>query len=132
VADLDRRSYGVMTIRWCARLWAAVLFFFWGAFFVEHLEEWFIRAAGWPPGSVIAIQGLHFLFLLGLVIGWRWELIGGLLAFLAAIAFFGLAAGSNAMVFTMVSIVPAIVWIGLAVYDHRLRATPEVVGGTAR
>jgi len=126
MSDTDRLTFRILTLRWCARLWAAVLFFFWGAFFIEHLGEWFFRAAEWPPRGVVAMQCLHFLFLVGLAIGWRWEFIGGLMSLLAAVAFFSLAAGSNAMAFTLVSVVPAIVWIGLAVFDHRPRATPEV------
>jgi hypothetical protein len=35
------------------RLCAAVLFLFWGGFFLEHLQEWFLRADGLlPPASV--------------------------------------------------------------------------------
>jgi hypothetical protein len=127
----DRGQQSVIIIRWCARLWAAFLFIFWGAFFVEHLEEWFIRAVEWPPRAVVALQGLHFLFLLGLVVGWWWEFIGGLVVLFAAVAFFSLAAGSHAAAFTLISIAPAIVWIGSAVYAYRRRATLGLAGGTA-
>lgn len=125
-------SYRVQTIRLCTRLWAVVLFFFWGVFFVEHLGEWFVRAAEWPPRRVAALQGLHLLFLLGLAIGLRWELAGGLLSLFAAVAFFSQAAGSNAAMFTLVSVVPAVVWIGLAINEHRRFSATGVSVGKAR
>jgi hypothetical protein len=54
-------------VLWVARLSAGLLLLFWGAFFVEHLQEWFLRADGrLPPASVWIAQLLHLLMLIGL------------------------------------------------------------------
>lgn len=119
------RTIVVATIRCCSRLWAAVLFLFWGAFFAEHLGEWFLRATERPPMGVSALMGLHFLMLAGLVIGWRWELIGGVLVLGAAAAFFSQAAGPNAVPFTLVTIAPAVGWIALALDGRRHGGLPQ-------
>jgi len=52
---------------WLARICALLLFLFWGAFFVEHLQEWFLRQDGrLPPLDVWMGQLLHFAMLAGL------------------------------------------------------------------
>jgi hypothetical protein len=114
-----KRTIVVTAVRWCARLWAAILFLFWGAFFSEHLGEWFFRATEWPPIGVSDLMGLHFLMLAGLLTGWRWEFAGGLLVLGAATAFFSQAAGPNAVPFTLVTIAPAVAWVGLSVEGRR-------------
>ena len=126
------RITAVQTVRWGARLWATVLFLFWGAFFVEHTAEWFGRGTPTPPLDVVALHTLHGLFLLGLIVGWRWELAGGLLALVTGVSFFLQAAGTNGPLFSLVSIVPAVAWIGLALYPQRGQATLEVAGGKTR
>ena len=40
---------------WTGRLLALGLFLFWGAFFVEHLKQWFLHPVnGFPPGLGVA------------------------------------------------------------------------------
>ncbi|WP_337174743.1 hypothetical protein [Paludisphaera sp.] len=52
---------------WLGKGLAALLFAFWGVFFVEHLGEWFIAPeAGWPPPATWFAQALHLAMLLGL------------------------------------------------------------------
>jgi hypothetical protein len=52
---------------WLARICALLLFLFWGAFFLEHLQEWFLRQDGrLPPPSVWMGQLLHLAILVGL------------------------------------------------------------------
>ena len=41
---------------WIGRITAMLLFFLWGAFFIEHLTEWFSDAGHLPPFSVFLIQ----------------------------------------------------------------------------
>jgi hypothetical protein len=98
----------VTIVRWIARLSAAVLFLFWGGFFVEHLTEWFIAPLPrTPPPAVWLAQLLHFLILAGLVIGWRWELAGGLLVIAASVLFFI----DKAPLFIPLTIVPGILFL---------------------
>ena len=52
---------------WLARISALLLFLFWGAFFLEHLQEWFLRQDGrFPPPVVWLGQLLHLAMLVGL------------------------------------------------------------------
>jgi hypothetical protein len=128
----ERETVTIQVVRWGARAWAAALFLFWGAFFAEHMAEWFGRGMAAPPVGVMALHSLHGLFLVGLLIGWRWELAGGLLSLVAGVAFFLQAAGPNGVLYSLIGIVPAIIWIGLTAYEHRRGATPEVACGAAR
>lgn len=121
-----RRRVAVLSVRWVARLWAGALFLFWGAFFVEHLAEWFSNAAQAPPARVVALISMHGVFLVGLLIGWRWELVGGVMALIAGVSFFMQAGGANGPFFSLVSVIPAIAWIGLAI-DERLRRAPAAI-----
>ena len=102
-------------LRWTGRLLAALLFLFWGSFFVEHLVEWFVRP--WPqtpPPIVWFAQGLHLLMLAGLVLLWRWELVGGVLVVAASFAFFVDKAGGNFPLFFGATSLPALIsiWCG--------------------
>jgi hypothetical protein len=93
IATLEKTA---PALRWSGRILAALLFLFWGAFFVEHTIEWFVRPyPQTPPAFVWLGQGLHLLMLVGLVALWRWELAGSLLVIASAFAFFVDKAGAN-------------------------------------
>lgn len=100
----------VFVIRWVARIWALAMFLLWGAFFLEHLK-WFVDPRGWPPPFVFALMSLHFLLLVGLLLGWKWELLGAGLTLSSAIVFFSFAAGANAPVFILITAMPALLWL---------------------
>lgn len=89
------------------------MLFVWGAFFVEHLG-WFRDLQQLPP-PVMVLQACHLLLLVGLVIGWRWELAGGIVTLASAVIFFGWTAGPNAPGFLLLTAVPATSWILLGV-----------------
>jgi len=125
-ARFKEHASPVLAVRWLARLWATALVFFWGAFFVEHTTEWFARPHDWPPLDVVLLHLTHFALLVGLIAGWRWELLGGILAFAAAILFFPQVAGKNAPLFLLVSVGPSVLWIGLAGYVIGRCASPAV------
>ena len=86
------RKIVAVVIRWSARITAVIGFFFWGAFFLAHLNEWFIQPLfteiQLPPSKVWICQLLHFGFLVGYIVSFKWELIGGLLVVFSASAFF--------------------------------------------
>ena len=68
---------------WTGRVLALGLFLFWGAFFVEHLKEWFLHPAnGFPPVWVWLAQLAHLAFLIGLIALWRWPVSGSVLSIL--------------------------------------------------
>jgi hypothetical protein len=102
------RQQSLTILRWIARLIALALFLFWGLFFLEHISEWFIQPYPQvPPPKVWVGHALHFLILAGLLIGFRWELAGGLLTIIASFLFFA----DKAPLFILPTIVPAILYL---------------------
>jgi len=99
----------VGVIRWPARALAVCVFLFWGAFFVEHLQEWFIQPfPHHPPLKVCVGMALHFLMLAGLIVALRWELVGSLMVILAAFGFFYHISGSPFSLFFGLTALPAL------------------------
>jgi hypothetical protein len=90
-----------------------VLFLLWGAFFGEHALAWFRDPAAMPPARVWLLQLCHLGLLIGYVIGWRWELTGGIVTQVTAVIFFAATAGPRAVSFIAVSAAPAVIWIVL-------------------
>jgi len=92
----NSKTKPVMVIRWLARVLAVCLLVFFGAFFVEHVLEWFIRPfPQHPPLRVCVGMALHFLLLVGLLIALRWELAGSLMVIVTAFAFLHDKTGSG-------------------------------------
>lgn len=125
--------------RWAGRVLALVLFLFWGAFFVEHLQEWSPQILkGAPPTWVWLALLAHLTLLIGLVALWRWPVAGSLLTIAGSLAFFGgLALHANggrslltALAFLAVTITPALLTLAGASASHRLKA--EDPGNEAR
>jgi hypothetical protein len=77
-------------LEWAGRLSALALALFWGAFFIEHLSEWFMRGDGRvPPPFVWFAQILHLAMLCGLLLTLIKPLPGALAILLTSLAFFG-------------------------------------------
>ncbi len=72
-----------------ARVAAAALFLLWGAFFVEHVTEWFLQESGFPPGVVWVGQVLHGALLCALAFLVFRPRAGALATLIATLAFFG-------------------------------------------
>jgi hypothetical protein len=84
------RSMLALSGKWGGRLTAVLLFLFWGAFFVEHLSEWFFRSDGrYPPPWVWRQQFAHFAMLAGLAVMLKWDRLGSLVLAIATVGFFG-------------------------------------------
>jgi hypothetical protein len=104
---MNAKSTAGLVALWLARLAAAALFLFWGAFFVEHLAEWFLREDGrFPPAWVWVAQLLHLLMLAGLLFvlvrpGW-----GALATILATAAFFSWIGVRSFPTIALVNLVP--------------------------
>lgn len=93
--------------QWAARVLTVLVFLFWGGFFVEHLNQWFISPyPRTPPMSVWAGQVLHLLMLVGLLVSLRWPLPGLTIVAASALAFFGPLAGSRFPLFFGLTILP--------------------------
>lgn len=77
MSDQPSGTKPALVLRWVARVWAAVAALFWGAFLVEHVTGWVIRAEHPPPAAVWLALALHATVVVGLLLGWRWDLAGG-------------------------------------------------------
>jgi hypothetical protein len=117
---------------WTARVLAIGLFLFWGTFFLEHLQEWFLHPVqGLPPFWVWLRQLAHLIMLVGLIVLLRWELLGSIVTILGALAFFGplvietLNTPKGAWSFVLflgITIIPAMIALGC--WYSRSRAFP--------
>ena len=112
-------------VSWTARLMALGLFLLWGAFFVEHMQEWFLHPAqGFPPPWVWGGQLAHLVLLIGLLMLVRWQLAGSIVTILGALAFFGgliVLAGARSLpmiAFLAVTITPALLSLGCWFVRH--------------
>ena len=114
-------------VSWTARVTAGICFLFWGAFFVAHMSEWFIRPiftkTQLPPLSVCLRMLLHLGFLVGYIIGFKWELIGGLLVVVSASTFF---ISIGVLKFLPLSILPGILFLIAWTVRHY---TKPAIGG---
>ena len=119
----------VSVARWAARIWASALVLFWGAFFVEHLA-WFADPQRLPPSWVFLVVGLHFLMLVGLVIGWKWELAGAAVSLASSVPFFAVTAGRNFPLFALVTAVPSVQWLYCAWQERRWRSPSRADAGS--
>jgi hypothetical protein len=111
----------VSIARWTARISASALVLFWGAFLVEHLE-WFANPQRLPPLRVFLVVGLHFTMLVGLLVGWKWELTGAALALASSVPFFAATAGRNFPLFALMTAVPSVLWLYCTWQERRWRS----------
>jgi hypothetical protein len=123
---MKTNSVCVTILWWSSRLLATGLFVFWGAFFLEHVQEWFLHPAlGFPPMKVWLLQIAHLAMLIGLVLLLRWELLGSAVTVIAALAFFIPVAGSRAPWFLAATFVPvALALLGRLLSSEAVPALP--------
>lgn len=115
-------------VRWLARGLAVCLLLFWGAFFLEHLQEWFIAPfPDHPPLKVCLTVALHALLLIGLALMLRWDLTGSVMVLAAGGAFFFAVAGKSAPLFFGVTALPALLSLGCW-WHRRQRAMRQQSG----
>ena len=121
---MDRRRGltppAIYVVRWVARLWGAVAALILLAFLAEHVQEWLWKAAALPPTSVFVALGFHLLLLIGLIVAWRWELQGALLALVGAAGFCVASGGGWRLVFFVgVMSAPALGWLACVGLSRR-------------
>lgn len=87
----------VSIVCWAGRVLALGLFLFWGASFVEHLQQGFLHSVKEVPPIWVGLAYLaHLTFLVGLVALWRWRVKGSILIILGTLSYFGGLAISEA------------------------------------
>jgi len=112
----------IKTFLWTGRFFAALLFILWGAFFVEHLTEWFKDLGHLPPGSVLLIQFFHLLMLVGYIAVFKWKAVGSGLIIFGALLFFGSLGAKAMLTFFAVSILPAVIFLFVHFYEKRFQS----------
>ena len=116
------KNLAILISRWIARVLLLAVLLLWGAFFVAHTNEWFIKPfPQLPPLKVCMFQTLHLLLLAGLLASLRWPRAGLIWVTLAACAFFLPVAGWRALTFIGITILPVV----LLVVSDRLERTGE-------
>jgi hypothetical protein len=109
----------IPTIRWTARVCSVAAGVVVLAFLAEHLK--WVLGDRLPPASVLVALAFHFLMLVGLVVAWRWEvlgassILGGGLGFLIA-----LGDGLRFLPIVGVVWVPAMLWLCASWLGRRL------------
>ena len=117
-------SQAVTAVRWLARALALCVFLFWGAFFVEHLLEWFVKPfPHHPPLKVCVGMALHCLLLAGLLIALKWERVGSLIAIVAAFGFFYYISGSPISLYFGFTVLPALLLLFCRRQARKMSAT---------
>lgn len=112
---------------WIGRITAALLFVLWGAFFLEHLAEWFKDSGHLPPWSVFLIQFFHLLMLVGYIVVFKWKILGSVIIILGAFIFFA-SLGANAMVtFFAISIFPAVIFLFVFYFEKSKRSFGKIL-----
>ena len=95
--------------KWGGRATALLLVLFWGAFFLEHLQEWFLRKDGqYPPPRVWVGQALHLAVIAGLASMLRWERVGALITMAATASFFAWIGYRGTLVLPLINLVPVV------------------------
>jgi hypothetical protein len=125
----------ISIVCWTGRVLALGLFLFWGAFFVEHLQQGFLHSVKeLPPVWVWLAHLAHLTFLVGLVALWRWQVTGSILTILGSLSYFGGLAVSEAtkgkpylscLEFLAVTIVPALLTLACWLARPHGPATPS-------
>lgn len=95
------------------KVFSVFLVFFWGAFFLEHLS-WFTTGKGLPPLSVILSFTLHGVLLTGYIAYlFKCKFGSYIILIAAALFFFTIVPIVNALIFFLISAVPALLWFSV-------------------
>jgi hypothetical protein len=91
---------------WLGRSTALLLFLFWGAFFAEHVLEWFLQPGAWPPAFVWIAQIFHLGMLVGLALMFRRDKLGALVTVVATAGFAATIADLDVLEVALMNLVP--------------------------
>jgi hypothetical protein len=120
VMKTDYRNRSLALLHWMARALVAGVFLLWGAFFVEHMHEWFIAPFPHrPPLKVCFGQALHFLLLVGLLVSLRWPRVGAGWVVVAAFAFFIDKTGARFPLFFGLTVLPSLLLLFCGWLDQK-------------
>jgi hypothetical protein len=123
---MSTNSLPIVVVRWAARVLALATFLFWSWFYVGQVQEWIVQPVSQTPlMNVWAGQTLYLLFLAGLLIGFKWELAGGLLVTGAALTLFA----DTEPLFIPLATIPGVLYIACWFGGRRLSQKPVAYDG---
>lgn len=97
-------------LRLAARALSAISALLLAVFFIEHIE-WFRDPRALPPARIFAATGFHLALICGLIMTWRWELPGALVAIGSGVGLVIAAGPTPRLVLTMaVFVLPAFLY----------------------
>jgi hypothetical protein len=118
----DSKRLAATLMKRPARILVAGVFLLWGAFFVEHTQEWFIQPfPQHPPLKVCLGQAVHLLMLAGLLVSLRRPWLGSVWVASTAFTFFADKAGARWPVFFGLTVLPVSL-LALCAWLDRTRA----------
>jgi hypothetical protein len=99
----------VITIRWIARILSVLIILFWGYMIAGHLIGTEAQASRPLVASDSAQVAMMLLWLVGLALAWRWELVGAVIALMGALI--GALLNPKAAGLGVVPAVPALLFL---------------------
>jgi hypothetical protein len=99
----------VIFVRWIARILSVLILLFWGYFIVAHIFGDAAQSSRSLTPNDVAQFAMMLLWLLGLAVAWRWELVGAVAALTGALI--GALLNPNAVGLIVVPGVPALMFL---------------------
>jgi hypothetical protein len=99
----------VVAVRWIARILSALIILFWGYMILGHLIGTEAQSSRPLVASDTAQVAMMLLWLGGLAVAWRWELVGAILALMGALI--GALLNPNTVSLCVVPAVPALLFL---------------------
>ena len=117
--ELQNRSD--LILRWTINIFSLLLFALWGTFFIEHLGWFKSSTISNLPLTVWLVQLVHLALLAGYLMIFKWPRPACYIIIISALIFFASTAGQNFLFFTLISILPVILYIILWVKKSRVQ-----------
>jgi hypothetical protein len=99
-------AFSLKLVLWSAQTLSLLLFLFWGAFFIEHLQ-FFTNVNDKPAFIVYLITVFHFMLLVSYIFAMWKHFAGSVMMIIFALAFFVFTAGQMFLPFFLISAIPA-------------------------
>ncbi len=110
----------ISVLRKIAYGFSSMLFFLWGFFFFEHLPLFLNQGATQPTINWI-IQAIHLLLLVGYLMVFKYPRIACFVIPITSLILFAYTAGDNAILYTLVSMIPVYILVFLWSQEKKLQ-----------
>lgn len=110
----------ISTLRKVAYAFSGLLFFLWGLFFFEHLPLFLNQGATQPTINWI-IQAIHLFLLIGYLMVFKYPRVACFVIPLTSLILFAYTAGDNAVLYSLVSMIPVYILVFLWSQEKKLK-----------